>query len=105
VGDPALRQTEKQGDRLTLVGIELPGADRAPRDGSPVVDQRIRGYVCTARYSATLGKPVGMALVDQPLAKAGTSIAIYEDGCGGQTTAAVVAEKPFYDPDGRRMRS
>ncbi|MFP4307113.1 MAG: 2Fe-2S iron-sulfur cluster-binding protein [Desulfococcaceae bacterium] len=105
VGDPALRQTEKQRDRLTLVGIELPGADRAPRDGSPVVDQRIRGYVCTARYSVALGKPVGLALVDQPLAKAGTSIAIYEDGCGGRTTAAVVAEKPFYDPDGRRMRS
>ena len=105
VGDPALRQTEKQRDRLTLVGIEVPGADRPPRDGSPVVDQRIRGYVCTARYSASLGKPVGMALVDQPLAKVGTTIAIYEDGCAGQTTAAVVAEKPFYDPDGRRMRS
>jgi glycine cleavage system aminomethyltransferase T len=35
----------------------------------------------------------------------GTTLAIYEDGCNGETTAAVVAEKPFYDPDGRRMRS
>ncbi|WP_281432188.1 FAD-dependent oxidoreductase [Desulfatitalea alkaliphila] len=105
VGALALRDTADQPGRLKLVGfkMETPG-DGPPRDGSPVVNGRIRGYVCTARHSHALGEPVGMALVEEELARGGTRLGIYEDGCGGRLRYGTVAPMPFYDPEGTRMR-
>jgi sarcosine oxidase, subunit alpha len=105
VGDAALRQTEHQPDRLKLVGFRMadPSAP-PPRDGSVIVDRRIRGYICTARYSFALREPVGLALVEDALSAKGSSLAIYEDGCGGRLIRALVAETPFYDPEGLRTR-
>ena len=55
VGAVALRQAEADPGRLTLVGIQMEG-DRPARDGSIIVDSRVRGYVCTARKSISLGQ-------------------------------------------------
>lgn len=104
VGGFALRQTENQTGRLKLVGFKTVGTTDAPRDGSPIVDTRIRGYVCTARYSHSLKQPLGMALVDQELQAVGTKFDIYQDGCRGELMHARVVEMPFYDPQGLRMR-
>ena len=106
VGDAALRHTAAQSGRLKLVGFKMedPSA-RPPRDGSLIVDQRIRGYVCTARHSAALNEPVGMALVEDGLAAEGSRLAIYEDGCEGRLIDAKVVKKPFYDPEGERLKS
>lgn len=105
VGAVALEQTEHQPGRLKLVGIQMPsGSPRPPRDGSPVVDQKIRGYVCTARYSQTLQAAIGLALVDDELAAPGTTLGIYEDNCRGQLMYANVVRLPFYDPEGHRLR-
>jgi sarcosine oxidase subunit alpha len=105
VGAAALMQTEHQPGRLKLVGFKMedPSA-AAPRDGSPIVDTRIRGYVCTARYSFTLKEPVGLALVEDGLAAVGARLDIFEDGCQGRLVQAVVAPFPFYDPEGKRLR-
>jgi sarcosine oxidase subunit alpha len=105
VGAAALSQTEHQKGRLKLVGFRMedPSA-RPPRDGSPVVDQRIRGYICTARYSYSLGEPIGMALVDDELAAVGTRLGIFEDECNGRLVHGIVVSMPFYDPEGRRMK-
>ena len=106
VGDAALRHTEKQPGRLKLVGFKMEEpSGSAPRDGSAIVDQRIRGYVCTARSSVALQEVVGLALVDDELAPEGNRLAIYEDGCQGQLVYARVVKKPFYDPTGERLRS
>ncbi|MEE4608203.1 MAG: glycine cleavage T C-terminal barrel domain-containing protein, partial [Desulfobacteraceae bacterium] len=90
---------------LKLVGFRLadPSAP-PPRDGSAIVDRRIRGYVCTARYSVVLKEPVGLALVEDDISAKGSPLAIYQDGCGGRLTRAVVTETPFYDPEGLRLR-
>ena len=104
VGAVALHQTEHDADRLKLVGIRMEDHERAPRDGSIIVDERIRGYVCTARKSVTTGEAVGMALVDAPLAGLGTRLTIFEDECGDRRMYAKVAAMPFYDPDGARMK-
>jgi sarcosine oxidase subunit alpha len=105
VGDAALRHTEHQKGRLKLVGFKMEDpAARPPKDGSPVVDQKIRGYVCTARHSLALNEPVGMALVDDELAPEGSRLAIYEDGCKGSLIYARVVPRPFYDPAGERLR-
>jgi sarcosine oxidase subunit alpha len=58
-----------------------------------------------ARHSATLNEPVGLALVDAPLATEGTRLQIYEDECGGQHLYATVVPTPFYDPAGERLRA
>ena len=104
VGAVALRHAESDPDRLKLVGIRMEDSRRAPKDGSIIVDDRIRGYVCTARKSLTTGEAVGMALVESPLSAVDTRLAIYEDDCNGRLLYARVAAMPFYDPDGRRMR-
>ncbi len=105
IGYFALNQTEKQAGRFKLVGIKMenPGSE-PPKDGSPVVTDKIMGYVCTARYSFSLNEPVGMALVDDSLAEKGTKISIFEDGCNGDLKHARIVNMPFYDHDGTRMR-
>jgi sarcosine oxidase subunit alpha len=105
VGAVALKQTEHQEGRLKLVGFKTEhSTSKAPRDGSPIVDGRVRGYVCTARFSSALQEPVGMALVDDDLAKEGSRLAIFEDDCDGQLIHAKVVPMPFYDPEGSRMK-
>ncbi|MCK8603542.1 2Fe-2S iron-sulfur cluster-binding protein [Desulfoferrobacter suflitae] len=105
VGAVALKQTENDTSRLKLVGFKMEEpAARAPRDGSPIVAERIRGYVCTARYSYALKEPVGMALVEGYLAKNATRLTIFEDDCKGELMKAKVVPMPFYDPTGKRMR-
>ena len=106
VGSVALKQTENQKGRLKLVGFKMQdGSARAPGDGSIIVDRKIRGYVCIARYSESSKEVVGMALVEDSLSELGTRLKIYEDNCKGKLQSARVAKMPFYDPEGERMRS
>ena len=105
VGTVALQQTEHQEGRLKLVGFKMDETDvKVPEDGSPIVNSRILGYVCTARFSYTLNEPVGMALVEDHYAAEGAKLDIYEDGCRGRLLAARVVPMPFYDPEGSRMK-
>jgi len=104
VGTVALRQAEADPTRFRLVGIEMDDRERPPRDGSIIVDKRVRGYVCTARRSFTMNRSVGMALVEAELAAVDTRLEIFEDECNGQKLAARVVPMPFYDPQGNRMR-
>jgi len=105
VGAVALRQAENDPTRFRLVGFEMENNGRAARDGALIVDDKVRGYVCTARDSFSLNKAVGMALVESHLAKVGTRLEIFEDECGGERIYGTVVPMPFYDPDGKRMKS
>ena len=104
VGAVALRQTEHQQQRLKLVGFKMDDSARPPRDGSIIVDDAVRGRVCVARQSLALDAAVGLALVEDPLAKEGTVLKIYEDECEGRLLHATVVPTPFYDPLGKRLR-
>jgi sarcosine oxidase subunit alpha len=104
VGAVALQQTENQPGRLKLVGFKMENPSRAPKDGSVIVENGIKGYVCTARRSVSLKESVGLALVDEDLAEAGKPLKIYEDECEGQLLHATVTPTPFYDPEGKRLR-
>jgi sarcosine oxidase, subunit alpha len=104
VGAVALEQTLNQKDRLKLVGIKMEQANQTPKDGSIVVDSKIRGYVCIARNSFNVKASVGMALVDAPLAETGKQLEIFEDGAGDRRIIARVVPLPFYDPEGKRMK-
>ena len=104
VGAVALHQAQTDQTRLKLVGFKMDDHTRAPRDGSLIVDEKIRGYVCTARDSFSLNEAVGMALVEAALCRIGTRLEIFEDECGDDRIYAQVVKMPFYDPDGTRMR-
>jgi sarcosine oxidase subunit alpha len=104
VGALALRQAENNAGRLKLAGIRMEGDTRPARDGSIIVDSKVRGYVATMRRSFTTGEAVGMALVESQLADIGTRLEIFEDECNGVRLNARVVPMPFYDPEGKRMR-
>ncbi|MBF0411377.1 MAG: (2Fe-2S)-binding protein [Desulfamplus sp.] len=105
IGAAALRHAENDPTRFRLVGFKMEDNGRAPNDGALIVDDKVRGYVCTARDSFTLNEAVGMALVESHLAEIGTRLAIFEDECKGELIYGKVVPMPFYDPDGRRMKS
>jgi len=104
VGAVALRQAENDQTRLKLVGFKMENSGRAPRDGSLIVDEKVRGYICTARDSFTLKEGIGMALVEGDLSKIGTRLEIYEDECGDDRIYGKVVQMPLYDPEGTRMK-
>ncbi len=104
VGAPALKYTEKQENRLKLVGVKMDNPAQQPGDGALIVDTEIRGHICTIRHSASLDQTVGLALVDSALTEAGTPLTIFQDGMGDERWTATVVPIPFYDPEGKRLR-
>lgn len=104
VGAPSLKFTENQKDRMKLVGLEMENPARPPKDGSIIVDQTIRGHVCTARFSYTLKKAIGLALVEDSISKMGTRVAVFEDGMGDERLYATIVPVRFFDPEGERLR-
>lgn len=104
IGAVALRQAENDPTRLKLVGFKMENNTRAPRDGALIVDEKVRGYICTARDSFSLNEAIGMALVEGELSKLGTRLEIFEDECGDERIYGKVVSMPFYDPEGKRMK-
>jgi sarcosine oxidase subunit alpha len=112
VGAPALRACAAQGGRLKLVGLRFDDtAGRTttdgPADGALVVHRDdILGYVCTTRYSESLGYRYGLALVQDGSTDRSSSLELFQDlGDGPRRFAALVVPPHFYDPDGARLRS
>jgi len=112
VGTPALRAAEKQTHRQKLVGFMMRDSGVTPSDGSIVVAGGVvKGRICSSRFSTTLGKSIGMALVDPELAVMGGPLEIYTDAnlVKGElppvlTVWAEIVPTPFYDPEGPRMK-
>ena len=105
VGAPALRFSEHQTGRLKLTGIEMDNNGPIPGDGALIVDDEIRGHICTVRHSRTLDRVVGLALVQDHLAVEGARLSVYTGRAHDPRLEAVVVRTPFYDPEGRRLRS
>jgi sarcosine oxidase, subunit alpha len=107
IGAPALAFTEGQKDRLKLVGFRMDDPSQTPGDGAVVCEgENIVGYICSSRFSRTLGQSIGMALVTQDLAKQGRRINIYKNDSNKPLRfTATVVPTPFYDAEGNRLRS
>jgi glycine cleavage system aminomethyltransferase T len=74
-----------------------------PPEGSSVVHDGIWvGRVTSARASAAAGSIVGLAWVPSGWANEGTP---FEIQFGRHRAKATVALRPFYDPEGQRLRS
>ncbi|PYO56275.1 MAG: aminomethyltransferase [Candidatus Rokuibacteriota bacterium] len=103
IGRDALIAARGLPAREQLVGFELEGTTTPPGEGATIVDGgRPVGRVTSAKWSAWLGRVIGLAYVPAGLARAGQSLQVRVDG--GSATARVVL-RPFHDPDGARVRS
>jgi sarcosine oxidase subunit alpha len=102
VGKHYLLKTQREGFRQQLVGFVMKGNETAENGDVVVVGGKIVGRVTTAAFSYALQKCVGMAWIPVDLAKDHSTIPIVHDG---RTRDAEVTSAPFYDPEGRRMKS
>jgi sarcosine oxidase subunit alpha len=102
LGRQSLEETRDHGTSERLVGFTVDAAE-APPEGSAVVDAgRPVGRVCSSRKSDVMKTVVGMAWVPAPLAEDGKT---FEIAYNGHRANARVVLRPFYDPDGTRLRS
>ncbi|HEU4451204.1 MAG TPA: 2Fe-2S iron-sulfur cluster-binding protein [Gaiellaceae bacterium] len=102
VGKWSLERVLERGFREQLVGFEMANGVVPPEGGQIVVDGRPGGRVTSARWSEHLGKAIGMGWVPPALAEEDAEIAIKVDG---RVEKARVRLRPFFDPDGERLRT
>jgi sarcosine oxidase subunit alpha len=102
LGRQSLQEASKLGNAERLVGFTLEG-NAPPPEGAAIVERgRPAGRVTSSRHSETVKAIVGMAWVPAGLAEDGKS---FEIAYNGTRVRARVALKPFYDPEGGRLRS
>jgi sarcosine oxidase subunit alpha len=85
-----------------LVGLAIEGT-AVPPEGSAIVESgRAVGRLTSSRWSDAVGGVVGMGWVPAERAGDGDAVTV---GFGGRTAQARVTSRPFYDPEGERLRS
>ena len=107
VGAYALRIAKDQPKRLKLVGFTIDDDAEVPGDGAVIVADKndVVGNICSCRYSETLGKAFGLALVEEALSEIGSTLELFEDGMDVKDRVkAIVCKTPFYDPHGLKQR-
>ena len=102
LGRRTLEETRDHGTSERLVGFTV-DEPQAPPEGAAVVEAgRPIGRVCSSRRSEQMKTIVGMAWVPSALAEDGKTFEIAYDG---RRASAHVVLRPFYDPEGTRLRS
>lgn len=102
VGKWSIEQVKERGLRWMLVGFEMPNG-RMPVEGAQVVvDGKSAGRITSARWSEQVQKVIGMAVVPIQLAEDGTEFDVRIDGA---LEKARVVTRPFFDPEGARLRA
>ena len=101
-----MRAEDKRTDRRQLIGFELDDNDATVLAGAHIVTgpgagRRSEGFVTSACSSPTLGKTIGLGLLDGGFDRHGETIQLFDDD---RVVAARVVEACFYDPDAERMR-
>jgi sarcosine oxidase subunit alpha len=102
VGKWSLEKFRERGPRERLVGFVMENGSIPAEGGQVVVDGRPAGRVTSSRWSDSAGRAVGMAWVQPELARDGATLEIKVDGT---VERAQVRLAPFYDPEGKRLRS
>jgi aminomethyltransferase len=102
VGKHYLLKTQKEGIRQKIVGLEVRESGVIENGDVIVIRGRPLGRITTAGYSFALQKYVGIAWVPAEYAKTGTRVPVLH---GGVQVEAEIVSGPFYDPEGKRMKS
>lgn len=100
------RANDLRNDRRQLIGFEVREGHTA-RAGAHFVSsttdgRRSEGFVTSAYESPTLGKTIGLGLLEGGFDREGEDVYIFDDG---KTSSARIVRSTFYDSDGIRMRS
>ena len=103
IGRWALEHAAERPAETALVGFTLADG-HVPTEGAVVRAENggPLGQVTSSRRSPQLGQVIGMAWVPAALASDGASITICDEG---SDFAATVTTRPFYDPEGKVLRS
>jgi sarcosine oxidase subunit alpha len=102
VGKWSIEEVQERGLRWMLVGFEMENGRVPLEGGQVVVEGKSAGRVTSVRWSEQLQKVIGMAVVPTELAEDGNVLDIKIDGTLEQ---AIVTTKPFFDPEGKNLRS
>ncbi|HEV8717136.1 MAG TPA: glycine cleavage T C-terminal barrel domain-containing protein, partial [Candidatus Binatia bacterium] len=102
VGKKALVFLQQQGLRQKLVGFVLRDGILVEGGSAVIVNGKPVGRIASARMSPYLGKCIGLAWVPTEVAADGTPLQIHTNGA---TALADIVGPPFYDPEGKRLRS
>jgi sarcosine oxidase subunit alpha len=102
VGKWSLEHVLERRFREQLVGFEMENGVVPLEGGQIVIEGRPGGRVTSARWSDHLGRAIGMAWVPPDLAEEGARLTIKVNG---SVEKARVRLRPFFDPDGERLRS
>jgi sarcosine oxidase subunit alpha len=100
--EPLLR-LQAMGPRSRLVGFRMADSRRVPPEGSQVVeDGQPVGRLTSTRYSPTLEQSLGLAWLPAARATVGQRFFVRWNGAD---VPAVVMPVPFYDREGKRLKS
>ena len=104
IGRYSIEFFKRRGNRMALVGWEGRNG-KVPVEGTQVIGSTGEpvGRITSSRFSHRLGKSIGIAWVPVELADEGADITISDPS--GARIPATVTHRPFYDPDGERLRS
>jgi len=99
------RPAMKAPDRKQLVGLETVSSVSALEEGAQIINSAGRkslGHVTSAYHSATLGRPIALAMVAAGRARMGEVLHVPMPG--GDLDVRVVSPV-FYDPEGVRLHA
>jgi sarcosine oxidase, subunit alpha len=100
--EPLLRR-KALGLRSRLVGFQMADSVRVAPEGCQIIDKgRPVGRLTSTRFSPTLGRSIGLAWVPEAKAAPGARFTIRWDDVD---VPAMVTSLPFYDAQGKRLKS
>jgi sarcosine oxidase subunit alpha len=103
IGKPSLVRREQKVQDERLVGFEMDEVSVVPAEGEQFVEAgQLVGRVTSARYSPTLERSIGLGWVKSDYGTVGSKLNLRTNG---KLAQAAVVNVPFYDPEGKRVRS
>ncbi|WP_116813319.1 sarcosine oxidase subunit alpha family protein [Steroidobacter cummioxidans] len=99
------RANDRAAPRRQIVGLEPMTAGASFAAGAHIVtgdspQKRSEGFVTSAAFSPTLGRSIGLALLERGQARIDEVVTIFDEGC---TLQARVVKPAFFDSSGARM--
>jgi aminomethyltransferase len=102
IGRDALLKVKEKGVSERLTGLILQGDKPAALKDPVYAADREIGYVTYSNKGHSVGSILALAYIGVPFTKPGTEVKVK---VGGVPVAAEVAQTPFFDPEGVRLRS
>jgi aminomethyltransferase len=101
VGRDALMKQKAEGLRRQLVSVAM-GDETLPAGGCPILHVgAVVGKVTSSAYGYSVGCPLALALVSADLATPNRPVEVQIEGAGHP---AHIVRRPYYDPEGERLR-